>query len=668
MPSHAAQTTATVYMFISGRQGKEHKQQYLSNSASDGISTTYFTIVTLSNVYSVSSSYMNKLLHISLITLACFTVLVEAGAQDEFADVVIDAFLVETFRWDEWYGSDPVTSCAEYPMDLDVTTGNSTQWIALPTGSWIVLGFVDNTIINAPNADDIFIDEIGAASEIGIISVSSDWGQTFTELGRIDGGIVNAIDLEDYDYQSCVNAIKIEGTDAGGCVPGFDVVRVYGLPGANIASNVITTSICEGETFMNGTNFDGITRAGIYRDTFSSVLYGCDSIVTLNLQVGEKYDSFEQAEICIGDDVFGYQESGLYIDTFQTKFFGCDSVRLLELNVIAPVSSEISITICEGDNYEGYAESGRYIDTYDIPGETCDSARFLNLNVLPATRDVTTVEICQGDDYNGLTEGGEYIETYEGLATNGCDSLVILNLIVISEGPYIVERSICEGEDIMGYTTAGIYSDILTNRLGCDSIVQLNLDVIEVLAESVDTTVCSGRSVDTYTLDGTYLDTLVSSLGCDSLRTINLNTVSQINSEISASICSGQRFGPYTEAGIYRDTFEITESCDSIVTIDLEVSGLVMPNIFSPNGDNVNDELRIGATAADLEISTYYIYDRWGNLVFQANDFAPSDNAYWWDGTSRGSTVPNGVYTYYMTLDCEEDSDVPYSGTVTVLR
>lgn len=613
---------------------------------------------------------MNVQLKSLLLPLVLLCTYFTGIAQDEFADVVLDAFFVPTVesRIREWYGSDPVTSCNEYPMDLDVTTGNSTQWIALPTGSYIVLGFIDNTIINAPNADDIFIDEIGAAREIAIISVSNDFGETFTELDVINGGTTNTIDLEDYNYQSCVNAIKIEGTDAGGCVPGFDVVRVYGLPGANIASNVITSSICEGEVFDNGTTFDGIGIPGIYQDTFSSIITGCDSIVTLNLRIGEKYDFFEQVEVCVGEEIYGYQESGLYIDSFQTKFFGCDSIRLLELNVIAPASSEESITICQGENYDGYTESGRYVDTYDLPDEPCDSARFLTLTVLPVAMDVTTIEICEGDNFNGLTEGGEYIETFEGAADNGCDSLVVLDLIVIAEGPYVIDRTICEGEEAFGFTTAGTYDDVLSNRLGCDSIVRLNLDVIETRAESVDTTICSGRFIAGYTVEGTYLDTLVSSLGCDSLRTINLNTVRELNVDISASICAGQTFGPYGTTGIYRDTFELTEDCDSIVTVDLRVSNIEMPNIFSPNDDSVNDKLKIGASSDNLLISAYRIYDRWGNVVFQGDDFNVRDDAYWWDGTSRGKTVPNGVYTYYMTLDCEEQGAVPYSGTVTILR
>jgi gliding motility-associated-like protein len=208
----------------------------------------------------------------------------------------------------------------------------------------------------------------------------------------------------------------------------------------------------------------------------------------------------------------------------------------------------------------------------------------------------------------------------------------------------------------------------LTNRLGCDSITQLNLEVIETRAEAIDTTVCGGRFVGVYSIPGTYIDTLVSSLGCDSLRTISLSTFDQINTEISVSICAGQNFGSYSSTGIYRDTFELTEDCDSIVTIDLRVSNIIMPNIFSPNGDQINDELTIGASADDLQIAAYRIYDRWGNLVYQADDFDPRDNTYWWDGHSRGKTVPNGVYSYYMTLDCEEGESVPYSGTVTVLR
>ena len=94
----------------------------------------------------------------------------------------------------------------------------------------------------------------------------------------------------------------------------------------------------------------------------------------------------------------------------------------------------------------------------------------------------------------------------------------------------------------------------------------------------------------------------------------------------------------------------------------LQVITLTVPNAFSPNGDNINDELFVGYyNVTDLEFS---VYDRWGQIVFTSND-----PAFRWDGRDmKGKTLPEGAYMYKAKGKSYNGKDILQSGTITIIR
>jgi gliding motility-associated-like protein len=68
-----------------------------------------------------------------------------------------------------------------------------------------------------------------------------------------------------------------------------------------------------------------------------------------------------------------------------------------------------------------------------------------------------------------------------------------------------------------------------------------------------------------------------------------------------------------------------------------------IPNVFTPNGDNINDRL-VAKTSGLVEKINIRIFNRYGTQVFQTNE--PKIN---WDGTYNGNIVSPGVYFY----ECE---------------
>lgn len=96
------------------------------------------------------------------------------------------------------------------------------------------------------------------------------------------------------------------------------------------------------------------------------------------------------------------------------------------------------------------------------------------------------------------------------------------------------------------------------------------------------------------------------------------------------------------------------------VTITVN-NGIVIPNTFSPNGDEIND------TWVILGIDNYpnnqvEIYTRWGQKIYQASSYSELKV---WDGTTTLGGANESVY--YYVIDLRDGSDV-FTGYVNVLR
>jgi len=113
------------------------------------------------------------------------------------------------------------------------------------------------------------------------------------------------------------------------------------------------------------------------------------------------------------------------------------------------------------------------------------------------------------------------------------------------------------------------------------------------------------------------------------------------------------------------DDIEILENPDCEQE-DLHAS-VYIPNIFSPNGDQINDDFGLSfGSGLHLQAIHGSIYDRWGNGIFQSDQLTFS-----WDGTRQGVPMAAGVYVYVFQLTYEVDGKVvakTLSGEVTLVR
>lgn len=249
--------------------------------------------------------------------------------------------------------------------------------------------------------------------------------------------------------------------------------------------------------------------------------------------------------------------------------------------------------------------------------------------------------ICQGNKliYNSLSfdKPGTYKVPK---VKNNCIDSAIINLKVIPK-VINIDTTICEGKSISigknKYQTSGTFQDVFKNRLGCDSIVNVTLAMSNLkITAPDDLTLSAGDNhVFSPTVQGianewSWSPTL--GLSCVDCQNTTLNPLKSSTYMITAK----NKFG--------------CESSDSVKVALRSCDRFFVPNSFSPDDDGYNDIAELFVESCVQKIVSYQIFDRWGNLIFQANDIAATDNDKMWNGTYQGQKANKGVYVLKAIL------------------
>ena len=96
-------------------------------------------------------------------------------------------------------------------------------------------------------------------------------------------------------------------------------------------------------------------------------------------------------------------------------------------------------------------------------------------------------------------------------------------------------------------------------------------------------------------------------------------------------------------------------------------ANIFVPNTFSPNGDGANDIFYPRGTGL-FKIQNIRIFNRWGQLMFERNDFNANDISAGWNGTFKGVKLNPDVFVYTMSVICDNNSILSYKGNIALIQ
>jgi len=464
---------------------------------------------------------------------------------------------------------------------------------------------------------------------------------------------------------------------------------------------------------LTGSVLNNPSEVNVFKSWTPSVTKRTLSLVDTNLCPWQQRDTI----ICNGDSVLidgvYYKKAGVYPD-HMTSSRGCDSIILRNLIVsntqVANVFLGNDTSICNGaslvlrnriaSNRDKLWLDGSSADTLLVQGageywlmekNSCGEARDtiqVSLKSDPIVVLGNDTAICNGDR---VVLRNRVSSTLDKLWQDGSSADTLL---VQGAGEYwLMEKSSC-----------GEARDTIQVSLKSDPIVVLGND----------TSICNGdqlilrnrvsTTLDKLWQDGSDLDTFIAQGGRYWLTEQNEcgTTSDTIDVGISlrpfiilrtdTAICKGQTITlkaetdgvrilwndqstsftlDVDEEGVYWASSKFfTSECESIDSVrvtykvckDFEIH---MPNVFTPNGDSLNDYFRpiVYEKVGDAVLT---IYNRWGEKLFETVNVEKG-----WDGQYRDKQVPDGVYMWLLEYRDPRNNDSQkefMSGTVTIIR
>jgi gliding motility-associated-like protein len=281
------------------------------------------------------------------------------------------------------------------------------------------------------------------------------------------------------------------------------------------------------------------------------------------------------------------------------------------------------------------------------------------------TTDKKKVKICTNQSY-ALTSGkkvnttGMYMDTIK--TVEGCLRFVEIQL---TANPFVETKlnlALCQATPSIKiaqktYTTPGNYTDTLKTKAGCDSILLIHIQDLSNLSVSL--------GEDKELLEGEKLLLTAQTTPPDVIKQYTWfpsgTTTCDTCQSIEAVPTDNQWYAVLARQG------ECTAS-DTLLVRLIKEKTAYLPNAFSPNGDQNNDLFRPFCADVISNINAFEVFDRWGNLLYRKTDFAPNSPDIGWDGTYRGQTSDQGVYTYRVEVQLRSGKVQHYAGDVLLLR
>ncbi len=288
------------------------------------------------------------------------------------------------------------------------STGMKVRYsLAQYAGKHVRIGFYREAVTNSNTGIAIHVDNARFAYFDKTSEYTSACQYEDIQIGDI---VIPGDDIEPgiHSFPTCYYASTEEAASGARDSVYAVEIEVFPTPETEFAD-----TICQGDTYSD-INFADKETTGTYRRKLQTMVYGCDSIVTLHLYVTPRaYAEDEIVSLCPGETYWWndkmYNRAGIFRDTLVSAA-GCDSIETLVLSyyktedtikVSASVlTSELPYTYVNEDHpyvpgqapiyYPVGTAPGTYSDTVRVEGENCVTILVHRLRIIQ-TQDIDNI-------------------------------------------------------------------------------------------------------------------------------------------------------------------------------------------------------------------------------------------------------------------------------------
>jgi gliding motility-associated-like protein len=451
----------------------------------------------------------------------------------------------------------------------------------------------------------------------------------------------------------------LEVIDANGCANKDSIIISYF---SQNEPTRIDTLVCKGKV-INWSGVD-IDTSGVFTNTTSD-RNGCDSTAILHVEYS-KYGSLTENDtlICQGQKI---EWQGQQIDKNGDYEFthidaaGCDSTLILHVGLYPPVKVEIAgnTMICEtgktiliGGDYAKYkwstgsnskqievVSSGWYLLTItDEHGCNWNDSIYVSQVAPIEAKYSTEPENCYGYQdgkikLESITGGVGNITGY----LNGQEVDLKSEMINLKPDSYVLK---------------------LTDSLNCQKEIIINISAAKHIWCDI------GKDINT--MAGEELEIKLNH---------NITAVSKIEWMTYGKVVSSNesilRLKPISDTEIIVVVTD-EKACEARDTMNIRIKeeiDIYIPNVFSPNGDGINDIYTIRGSKKIEYVESIDIFDRWGENIHHAEHIPfNSIKTPLWDGKYKGKGLLPGVYVYMLKVRANTGETIVKYGDLTLIK
>ena len=531
---------------------------------------------------------------------------------------------------------------------------------------------------------------------------------TLWEFG--DGGTSNETNVSHTYTAPGSYPVTLTVTDElDGCSEAFNgLVTVLPLEETNLSA-----TLCAGDSYPLGNNV--YSETGTYSEVFTSYL-GCDSTVTLDLLVLAPAASIlppasidcNHATVPLdgsgssGGPGVTYQWTGpgagciVGNSSQPTITAGCAGTYSLQVTQTAPDGTQCSATaqvsvpedletpLIELDEtvdfpcnelemeltavvtssstnltYTWQSATGTILSGANTPVVTIASPGAYQLEVInldngcAATAEITV---------NGAT--AMHI-SWEVTAPNCLIPTGTIAISVDSGGAPPFLFSIDGGNNFQQESTfqdldAGAYAIRVQDATGCETEAELVLleAVIPIMVEiEAEASIYPGES---YQLEAWV-----------NLPTDQIDSIQWTPSEsLSCAHCLDPTASPVSTTEYLVEVWDVNGCyASATVLVVVEISSVYAPNIFTPDGDGINDHFMLLSRPGSVaNVRSFRVFSRWGQEVFSRGNFLPNDPVYAWNGFFKGKKMASDVYAWFAEVEFPDGKLEVLKGEVTLIE